>query len=137
MGLNWSKPVSNSEAHRRAAGRRHYNAWRKFLAITRQNEVAKLSLAGIKPAEIARRLKVSRATICRDMATLRAGTLLSFICPCCRQFIDDRHRLVMLSLERGAERVRDEALALAVGLGYDDLLADIEVTEIDPEDLDL
>src|SRR5690242_5238513 len=41
-GLNWSAPVSDDEAHRRVAGRRHYNSWRRDCAAFRRLEVMQL-----------------------------------------------------------------------------------------------
>jgi hypothetical protein len=40
--INWSAPVFNEEAARRAAGRRAYNSWRKLVAAHRRTKVADL-----------------------------------------------------------------------------------------------
>jgi hypothetical protein len=70
----WSEPTSDDEAHRRAAGRRHYNSVRRFRATCRRMQVARLlCVQGALTAHgtqvrLARQLGVSRATICRDVA---------------------------------------------------------------------
>ncbi len=68
-----SSPLSFSQICRRAAGRRRFNAARKFLADQRRLEVARLLLndnsVGAQ-SRIAGILKVSEATISRDVAAL-------------------------------------------------------------------
>jgi hypothetical protein len=73
--MTWGNPTSWEEVCRRAAARRHYNAVRHFEALQRQTQVAALLgqygiLTHGVQARIARELKVSRATICRDVAAL-------------------------------------------------------------------
>jgi hypothetical protein len=82
----WSEPTSDDEAHRRAAGRRHYNSVRRFRATCRRLQVARLlcvqgglTVHGTQ-ARLARELGVSRATICRDVARLLRE---SYPCPHC------------------------------------------------------
>jgi len=76
MTAAWSAPTTAEEVARRAAGRTHYNAWRKSMALRRRCEVSRLLTAqgafrrGYQ-AKLARLLGVSRATVCRDVATLR------------------------------------------------------------------
>jgi hypothetical protein len=76
----WREPVSDYEAARRAGGRRRYNAWRKFRADFRRMELARLLCVqgGLSfwrsGAALARRLGVSRATICRDRQVLLRST---------------------------------------------------------------
>jgi hypothetical protein len=95
---NWSALVSADEAARRAAGRRHYNAWRRAIALIRRTELAWLlhvqgGLARTKKgwpdrrlgalgnqAALARQLGVSRSTICRDLQKLLAEL---HECPTC------------------------------------------------------
>ncbi len=73
----WSASTSTDEAHRRASGRRQYNAVRQFRAIVRRGEVAKLldqlGYAHGVQVRIARRLGVSPATISRDVTALLTG----------------------------------------------------------------
>jgi AraC-like DNA-binding protein len=71
---NWSEPTDSLSAAKRAAGRRHYNAVRQFCAEHRRLAVSKLLIRigwrrGCQ-TEIARKLGVSRSTICRDLQTL-------------------------------------------------------------------
>jgi hypothetical protein len=73
----WSASTSTDEAHRRASGRRQYNAVRQFRAILRRAEVAQLLNQlgyghGVQ-VRIARRLGVSPATISRDVAAVLAA----------------------------------------------------------------
>ncbi len=68
---NWGCGTNDSEASRRAGGRRKYNAVRQSMALIRQAEVAKMYCAGgfrwgIQ-SEIARKLGVHRATVSRDV----------------------------------------------------------------------
>jgi hypothetical protein len=90
METEWSKTIDNSAAYRRAGGRRHYNAWRRFIQARRRAEVARLLTCkgalfrrGIQ-TELARELGVSRTTICRDVAyLLRVGRP----CPNCGAYM--------------------------------------------------
>jgi hypothetical protein len=73
--MDWSAPVSDDVAARRAGGRRRYNARRAFFAVFRQARVAKLlckapPLAHGAQAMIARALGVHRSTITRDVQRL-------------------------------------------------------------------
>lgn len=72
--MSWTWPVSDDEAARRAAGRRHYNSIRRLHAELRRVKVAELLRGrfldwGVQ-AEIARELGVSRSTVCRDVRWL-------------------------------------------------------------------
>jgi hypothetical protein len=83
----WSQWTDAETARRRAGGRRHYNAVRRFRAMFRRLEVARL-LSSVIPkrgeqTRIARALGVSRATISRDIAFLRDESLP---CPSCGRF---------------------------------------------------
>ena len=74
MRNNWQARVSADEAHRRAAGRRKYNAVRQLRARLRRQEVLRLlgELGwgyGVQ-ARIAAVLGVHPATISRDLAKL-------------------------------------------------------------------
>lgn len=86
MTAAWSASTTNEAAARRAGGRRHYNAWRKALAAHRRRKISRwLSVRGRMfergiQTRLARRLGVSRATICRDMAYLLR---LGWPCPRC------------------------------------------------------
>ncbi len=70
--MNWSQ-AAQSTGFRATGGRRAHNARRQRVAAERRNRVARLLAkdATLKQAELARRLGVDRATICRDVATLR------------------------------------------------------------------
>jgi hypothetical protein len=77
-------PLTADQVHRRAGGRRRYNAARRFARTLRRYRVMELywSLqgqqldAGVLPkmwglaSRIARLLGVSRATVCRDLASV-------------------------------------------------------------------
>ncbi len=70
---NWSKWTDSQVVNRRAGGRRAYNALRRDLAALRRLDVADLLLnKGLRQSDIARQLKVSRSTICRDVQALWA-----------------------------------------------------------------
>jgi hypothetical protein len=74
--IGWAWPTDVEEASRRAGGRRRFNSVRRLRAELRRAEVAHLALElgyGIvwgAGAEIARRLGVSRATVCLDVREL-------------------------------------------------------------------
>jgi hypothetical protein len=79
--MAWSDRVSAEVASRRAGGRRRYHALRRDLATVRRHRVGQLVRAygrqrGVQ-ARIAKELKVSEATVSRDIAFLldqaRAG----------------------------------------------------------------
>jgi hypothetical protein len=72
---DWSAPVSNAEAARRAGGRKRWNAWRRWMAFYRRCEISRLlfSQGSTKrgfQAKLARTLNVARSTISRDIAKL-------------------------------------------------------------------
>ena len=70
------------QVHRRAGGRRHYNAVRAFQASYRRHRLAQLLAAGVwSQAELARRLHVDPSTISRDLQKLKA--LQPPACPMC------------------------------------------------------
>jgi hypothetical protein len=78
-----------SAIYRRAGARRHYNAIRRLKQAARRAEVVRLlSCQGALfrrsiQTELARKLNVSRSTICRDVAyLLRSG----WPCPTCEAF---------------------------------------------------
>jgi hypothetical protein len=86
MESEWSQEIDTNSAYRRAGGRRHYNAVRRFIQERRRAEVARLLSGkgalfrrGIQ-VELARELNVSRSTICRDIAYL---IRLGWPCPTC------------------------------------------------------
>jgi hypothetical protein len=86
METSWSHRIDTGAAHRRAGGRLHYNACRRFRQAWRRTEVARLLTCkgslfrrGIQ-TELARELNVSRSTICRDLAYLLR---LGWPCPTC------------------------------------------------------
>lgn len=79
----WSAPVSNSEAYRRAGGRRRYNAMRRAAALVRSLEALALHRAGCSKADIASRLLVSRSTV---QCYFRRWTgPRQRLCPVCRR----------------------------------------------------
>jgi hypothetical protein len=86
METEWSQRIDTGAAYRRAGGRRHYNAVRRFVQARRRAEVARL--LNCKSAlfrrglqtELARELHVSRSTICRDIDYLLR---LGWPCPHC------------------------------------------------------
>ena len=88
----WSNPVSNDEAHARAAGRRAYNSTRQFKAMMRTGQVVRLlSERGWRrgvQAEIARELGVNRSTVTRDVQ--RALFAHERPCPTCKQLVSDK-----------------------------------------------
>ncbi|GEM_PF-1968971 len=77
----WSLPTDPETVKRRAAGRRHYNAWRKHKAMYRRwvlvletaNHLGVSVLNHGAQAKIARKLGVSRSTICRDVQAILAS----------------------------------------------------------------
>ena len=78
MARSWGPPVDRETAHRRAAGRRRYNAWRQSMAVWRRSQVAYLIRLWGDPImtpgvqrRIAAYLHVSEATVSRDVAWLR------------------------------------------------------------------
>lgn len=88
--MSWTAPIDFETVKRRAAGQRHYNAWRHFLALYRQKQVAELLVKSGKglftrgvQTEIARALHVHRSTICRDNKALLAAARLGRPCPLC------------------------------------------------------
>jgi hypothetical protein len=101
VGRIWSSPVSNTEAARRAGGRRRHNALRHDRAMLRRARIVEewkhttmfggpnMFAYGGK-VRLARELGVSRATITRDLAFIRTawGRLP---CPTCGSQVDMRH----------------------------------------------
>jgi len=85
VGNTWTDWAPESVVNRRASGRRHYNAWRQFMATARRHKVAELLLAGQTQSEIARSLGVHRSTISRDVAWLRELAKQRGHCPTCGQ----------------------------------------------------
>ena len=85
MSNDWGAWVPADVAYRRAGGRRHYNAWRQFMAIMRRRKVGKMLLAGKKQVDIARALGVHRSTISRDVTWLRELANRRGRCPICGQ----------------------------------------------------
>jgi len=81
MGMTWD------EVCRRAAGRRHYNAWRRVVAHDRQRRVLDYwrQSKGRRgwQAEAAAALGVHRSTITRDMHALLALLHREEPCPLC------------------------------------------------------
>lgn len=71
---NWSKPVTDSEAHRRAGGRLRYNRQRQGQAFLRGlNVFLSFHYSGRPPAEIAVQEQVSLATVYRDLEKWGGG----------------------------------------------------------------
>lgn len=91
----WSNPVPDIVAYRRASGRRHYNAVRQFRAQLRRLLVAQMLLDLLPQAEIARRLNVHRSTITRDVDALRTATVERGQCPCCGHRLNTAEVLLM------------------------------------------
>jgi hypothetical protein len=90
---SWSKPVSDSEAARRAAGRRHYNSVRQDRADFRRKEIIKEwtngEVSGVFDLaewgghkRLAEKLGVSQSTLTRDLAAIRHD-LGWEMCPTC------------------------------------------------------
>jgi len=79
----WSDWTDPETVARRAGGRRHYNAMRRFRATFRRFEVARLLRQGLRQVDIARRLGVHRSTICRDVAALYEMARQWGDCPVC------------------------------------------------------
>lgn len=77
MTTSWSRLTSSDEAHRRAAGRRHYNAVRQIDVIERRVEVRGLieeyGWGHGARQRIADELGVDRSTISRDFRALGLG----------------------------------------------------------------
>jgi hypothetical protein len=73
----WRARVSDAEAYRRAGARRNFNERRQAAARQRRAVVqqAWLEQGGQRgwQAQLARELQVSRATICRDVAVIKAA----------------------------------------------------------------
>ncbi len=88
----WSEPTSADEAHRLAAGRRHYNAVRQAQGIDRAVKVVQLlkehGFARGVQAQIARELGVHRSTITRDVRKILSPGERP--CPICERMMSDR-----------------------------------------------
>lgn len=94
IASSWSAFTTTSEANRRAAGRRHYNAMRRFNGDLRRVEVGKLITAyglgrGVK-ARIARELGVHPSTISRDLREMW-GSPDGQTCETCERWMADKH----------------------------------------------
>ncbi len=78
MHIDWSAPVSNTEAFRRAGGRRAYNRARQAAAIERRYRLVQLiQQYRISPwldrgsrTRLARLLGVHKSTVTRDLLAL-------------------------------------------------------------------
>ena len=75
---DWAGYTTETAMQRRAGGRRHYNAVRRFRAELRRRQLAALLLADEggwwgQQARMARALGVSEATISRDLAWMHAA----------------------------------------------------------------
>jgi len=72
--IAWTARVSSGEAHRRAGGRRRYNAWRRFAQLHRRHLLSEaLQETGMGrgyQSQLARRLGVHRSTVHRDVQAL-------------------------------------------------------------------
>lgn len=79
----WSRPTSNDEAARRAAGRARYNAWRSMLKAQRRLLAMRLLAAGLTTSQIAAELGAAPRTIRRDLAALMAEGSAAHRCPLC------------------------------------------------------
>jgi predicted DNA-binding transcriptional regulator YafY len=126
MTVAWTAETTPEAAARRAGGRRRYNASRKFLVANRRMELSRLLSAqgslferGTQ-ARMARKLGVSRATICRDIEyLLRLGRP----CPHCGAYImpptplveddreEDEEAPAALPYQRGLSELPDEETA--------------------------
>jgi hypothetical protein len=83
---NWSAPTDFATVCKRARGRCHINAVRKFRAAERRSrllEILEQYPRGVEPfqQELADRLGVSQSTISRDLRILRPRTLPSWLTP--------------------------------------------------------
>jgi IS30 family transposase len=89
MSTWWSDPVSDDEANRRAAGRRHYNQTRKLDAWHRTQQVIELlqdrGLGYGVRTQIARELGVHRSTITRDVKRILRTDGTN--CPTCERWM--------------------------------------------------
>lgn len=87
---DWAIQTDIETVKKRNAGRRHFNAVRKFRASLRRVKVTELALEmqglftdwGLQ-TRIARRLGVSRSTICRDFQAIMALCRQGKPCPLC------------------------------------------------------
>lgn len=83
MSGNWSIWVPDEEMKRRAAGRTHYNSWRRDMALLRRRKLADAYVQALRSRngwsvrgfqkQAARSFGVSEATISRDMQKIRTG----------------------------------------------------------------
>ena len=86
----WSEPVADQEAWARAGGRRHYNAWRRSMALYRQMKIVEFAGAsglglwrrGVQTV-IARRFGIHRSTVSRDRQVFLADYQPGKTCPVC------------------------------------------------------
>jgi hypothetical protein len=75
---DWSARVSNSEAYRRAGGRRHHHRIMHLQAIERRIKVLELAMVYGYPKygsnlKIAKHLGVSPAVVCMDLKKIFSG----------------------------------------------------------------
>jgi hypothetical protein len=96
----WSMPVSDDLAHRRASGRRRYNARRQLQAAARRDDLIRLwAIAndrgglglfewGVR-ADMARQLGVHRSTVTRDLTRIFADWQTR-PCPTCTTMVEER-----------------------------------------------
>ncbi len=113
---DWSRPVSNAEAARRAGGRAHYNAIRRMMKHARRRLVVGLLAAGLPRKDIAAALGAAPRTIRRDIAAILAEADLTLLCPVCGAgpFIDDGGQSLPWR-RRGALAVLKQAAAWKAG----------------------
>ena len=83
--IEWGARVSDDEAARRAAGRAHFNSWRRDVAAIRRADVAQLLAEGLSKASIARRLGVAASTVTRDVQAILKSANAEHTCPICGQ----------------------------------------------------
>jgi hypothetical protein len=90
----WSAFTSTDEAHRRASGRRRYNAVRRFNADVRRIEVERLLMQygfatrGAR-ARVARKLKVHPSTITKDLRRI-PNPDDGKTCPTCERWMSQK-----------------------------------------------
>jgi hypothetical protein len=97
--VEWNTPTHWDTVKKRAAGRRHYNAWRGWQRLKRRQEVIKLLeaepiLSRGTYSRIARALGVHRCTITRDIKAMiedsreyEGAPDRLFKCPTCRHLV--------------------------------------------------
>ena len=73
---DWNRPTTAGEVHRRAGGRRAYNARRRLASFFRRRAVFTAYDAGATVAELAAAHSVTVRTIYRDLQRRRVVTRL-------------------------------------------------------------